>query len=462
MWAYDDGRGRRTRNVPSSRSARYYDDAYERATPRSSRTAYDDPQAPSQPPPRERHRRKSIIADPNEPRSARQSVPAGVNLVASDDEQDYPHARSARDTYGSSYPDRTSRHDVESKTSDRDRHFRDKRGDFETGEAHGLRRAQSHSPRRVAREAEAAASRNASPHASRPGRPDDDYAHAAGHHRTPKKSSAPKQYYEDDPRAGYTANPASRSRTRGGGSDEYDYTPSRPSATEMPRPPMGDRTPYGPSHLASPAAPDEKPSKPSRQRAGDYYDSRHDDASKNGARYDRGGYSDAEELPRRSHHSKRDDDKPRRGDAGYAAPSSQRGRNRSQPVKDDYEDDPYDRVQHRPRYRQSLPPQPRSRYPEAEDPYTKAYGKSQPPRRATSMNHGDPRKSQVYEDGYDYGRSGDSGSGGSSGRKDKKNKNWQKQAGQIFMTHAVPVIKKEAVPFLTKAAQAYIEQKRAR
>ncbi|KAK7731790.1 hypothetical protein SLS53_008611 [Cytospora paraplurivora] len=459
MWAYDDGRGRRTRNVPSSRSARYYDDAYERAAPRSSRAAYDDPQAPSQPSPRDRHRRKSIIADPNEPRSARRSVPAGVNLVASDDEHEYPHTKSSRDAYGSSYPDRTSRHDVESKTSDRDRHFRDKRGNWETGEAHGLRRAKSHSPRRGAREAEAGSSRNASPHASRSGRPDDDYAQAAGHHRSSKKTSAPKQYYEDDPRAGYTANPPSRSRTRGGGNDEYDYAPGRPSAAEMPRPPMGDRNPYESAHLASQPAPDEKPSKPSRRREKDYYGSGYDDVPKNGARYDRGGYSDAEELPRRSRHSKRDDDKPRRGDAGYAAPSSQRGRNRSQPAKDDYEDDPYDRVQHRPRHRQSLPPQPRSRYPE--DPYTENYGKSsQPPRRAASLNHGDPRKSQIHEDGY--GRTGGSGSGGSSSRKDKKNKNWQKQAGQMFMTHAVPVIKKEAVPFLTKAAQAYIEQKRAR
>ena len=34
------------------------------------------------------------------------------------------------------------------------------------------------------------------------------------------------------------------------------------------------------------------------------------------------------------------------------------------------------------------------------------------------------------------------------------------QAGKLFMTHAVPVIKKEAVPFLTKAAQAYFEQQK--
>lgn len=41
-----------------------------------------------------------------------------------------------------------------------------------------------------------------------------------------------------------------------------------------------------------------------------------------------------------------------------------------------------------------------------------------------------------------------------------KQKKWGKQAGKLFMTHAVPVIKQEAVPFLTKAAQAYMEQKK--
>lgn len=75
------------------------------------------------------------------------------------------------------------------------------------------------------------------------------------------------------------------------------------------------------------------------------------------------------------------------------------------------------------------------------------------------MNQGNPRRSQYHDDAY--GRSGGTGSGDGS-RKDKKGKKWPKQAGQLFMTHAVPVIKKEAVPFLTKAAQAYIEQQRAR
>ncbi|ROV97365.1 hypothetical protein VMCG_06890 [Cytospora schulzeri] len=454
MRAYDDGRGRRTRDVPSSRAPYYYDNDYDRAAPRSSRVVYEDPlaQTPAQPSARDRHRRKSIHADPDEPRSTRRKAHAGVSVVASDDEADHHHGKSSRDVYGSSHPDRTSRHDVESKTSDRSRHFRDKRGTWETGEAENLRRAKSYSPHRAVREAEAVPSRNASPHASKSGWPDGQYE-TSGHHRSSRKHRAPKQYYENDPREGYTTDPPSRSRTRDRGSTEYEYPPS---TAEMPRPPMGDQAPYKTSHVASQAAPEEKPSKHSRRREKDYYGSGYDDVPTKGSGYDRGGYGVADEAPRRSRHSKKHDDKPRRGDAGYSAPT-QRGRHRSLPPQDDYNDvDPYDRVQDRPRHRQSLPPRTRSGYPD--DPYD-TYGEAKPPRRATSVNHGDSRRSRYYDDSY--GRSGGSGSGGDV-RRDKKGKKWPKQAGQLFMTHAVPVIKKEAVPFLTKAAQAYMEQQRTR
>ncbi|KUI53161.1 hypothetical protein VP1G_00815 [Cytospora mali] len=455
MWAYDDGRGRRARDVPSSRQAPYYyDDAYDQAAPRSSRAAYEDPLSQAQPPSRDRHRRKSIHADPDEPRSSRRHVPAGVSVVASDDDPEYRHGRSSRDVYGSSHPERSSRHDAEAKTSDRNRHFRDKRGSWENGEAENLRRAKSYSPRRAAREAEAEPTRGVSPHASKSGWPEDDYAQGSGHHRSSKKSKAPKQYYEDDPRAGNTAEQPPHGRTWDRASPGYDYPPS---AADMPRPPMGDQPPYK-SALKSQPAPEEKPSKHSRRREKDYYGSGYDDAPTNGAGYDRGAYSGVDEPPRRSHRSKRHEDKPGRGDDAYQ-PQSQRGRHRSQPPQDDYEEaDPYERVQHRPRHRQSMPPQARSRYPD--DAYGDNYGQAKPPRRASSMNHGDPRRKQYYEDAY--GRSGGSGSGSGGSGKDKKGRKWQKQAGQLFMTHAVPVIKKEAVPFLTKAAQAYIEQQRAR
>lgn len=50
--------------------------------------------------------------------------------------------------------------------------------------------------------------------------------------------------------------------------------------------------------------------------------------------------------------------------------------------------------------------------------------------------------------------------GASKSSNANKQKKWGKQAGKLFMTHAVPVIKQEAVPFLTKAAQAYMEGKK--
>lgn len=456
MWAYDDDRGRRARDVPTSRPAYPYDDAYDRMAPRSSRAVYEDPQPEAQTSPRDRHRRKSMHTDPDETRPPRRSNRGGVSIVASDDELGHPPARRPRDAYGSSYAERASRHDAEAKTSDRNRHFRDKRGTWESGEARNLRRAKSYSPsaQGAEREEQAERSRNASPHAARSGWPDDDYTQTPGHHRSSRKNRAPKQYYEEDPRAGYPVNPRSRSRTNDRGASGYEYPPS---AADMPRPPMGEQTPYKSAPVASQAAPEEKPGRHSRRREKDYYGSGYDDVPTNGAGYDRGGYGVVDEPPRRSRHSKKYDDKPGRVDADYP-PQTPRGRHRSQPAQDDDDDDdPYERVQPRPRHRQSMPPQARSRH--ADHPYDETYGKDKPSRRATSLNHGDSRRSQYYDDAY--GRSGGAGSGGGS-KKDRKGKKWPQQAGQLFMTHAVPVIKKEAVPFLTKAAQAYIEQQRAR
>lgn len=58
------------------------------------------------------------------------------------------------------------------------------------------------------------------------------------------------------------------------------------------------------------------------------------------------------------------------------------------------------------------------------------------------------------------GGGGGAAAGASKSSNANKQKKWGKQAGKLFMTHAVPVIKQEAVPFLTKAAQAYMEGKK--
>ncbi|KAG8162863.1 hypothetical protein KVR01_007341 [Diaporthe batatas] len=506
MWAYDDGRGRRTRDIPSSRPANYYDDAYERAPPRSSRHAYPEPQPKHSS--NDRHRRKSAMVDPEGPRP-RRNTHGGVNVVASDDGSGYPYGGDgARDVYGSSYPGKKSRHDVEHKTGDRDRRFREKRGTWETDEAENLRRAKSYSPRRAAREAEAP--RRVSPQAPKTTWPEDDYAAQAGagsHHRSSKKhgSKAP-QYYEDDPYASYYASqapPRSKKPDREAPS-AYDY--GAPSADDMPRPPMGEHAPYKSSPLSSyPEAGEKQPSKHHRkQRDKDYYGTGYDDYTaappKAGTSYDRAGYGAAaaaaeeEAPPRRSRHGKHHDDRAAPAgmdDYGQPAQPQARGRHRN----GDYGDaDPYssgyDRAppSSRPRHRQSMPPQPRAAYPgAADDPYdADPYGQAAPRRRATSVNYG--RQGQrdrygyggggggggggdpYYDDGYG-GRGGGSpsGSGGSGGaaavgaggkKGNKKSKAYAQQAGKLFMTHAVPVIKKEAVPFLTKAAQAYFEQQK--
>lgn len=500
MWAYDDGRGRRARDIPSSRPANYYDDAYERAPPRSSRHAYPDPQPKHSS--HDRHRRKSALVDPEEPRPRpRRNTHGGVNVVASDDGSAYPYGgNSSHDVYGSSYPGRKSRHDVEQKTGDRDRRFREKRGTWETDEAENLRRAKSHSPRRAAREAEAP--RRVSPKAPKSAWPEDDYAAqaaAGSHHRSSKKGSKapPQQYYEEDPYASYYASQAppaprggSKKTDRGG----YGYAPA---AEEMPRPPMGEHAPYKSSPLGSypEAAEDKKPSKHQRKRDKDYYGTGYEDyaaAPKGAAGTSYGGYgaaaaaataADEAPPPRRSRHGKHHDDRVGGGgggmdDYGYPPQPQARGRHRGQPAGGDYGDtDPYDRAP-RPRHRQSMPPQSRSQYPD--DPYDDPYGgqgAAAPRRRATSVNYGnqdrygggDPRRDQqqYYDDAYGGGAGGRVASGspsGSSGSKknggNKKSKAYAQQAGKLFMTHAVPVIKKEAVPFLTKAAQAYFEQQK--
>lgn len=498
MWAYDDGRGRRARDIPSSRPANYYDDAYERAPPRSSRHAYPDPLPKHSS--HDRHRRKSALVDPEEPRP-RRNTHGGVNVVASDDGSAYPYGGGgdgARgDIYGSSYPGRKSRHDVEYKNDDSNRRFREKRGTWETDEAEKLRRAKSYSPKRAAREAEAAP-RRVSPQAPKSSWPEDEYAaQAAGlgsqqHHRSSKKGSkgGAHQYYDEDPYASYYASqappPRGKKSDRGGNAAYGDY--ATPSAKDMPPPPMGDHAPYKSSPLNSsyPEA-DEKPSKHHRKRDNkDYYGTGYNDyaAPKANTSYDRGGYGAAaaaaeETPPRRSRHSKHHDDRGAAAgmDSEYGYPPQARGRHRAAPAGGgggDYGDtDPYDRAPPRPRHRQSMPPQPRSQYP-ADDPYDDPYAQAAPRRRATSVNYGrgggdryGGGRDQYYDDGYGRGGGSPSGSSGAGaagaagGKKgNKKSKAYAQQAGKLFMTHAVPVIKKEAVPFLTKAAQAYFEQQK--
>ncbi|KAJ0120943.1 hypothetical protein J7T55_015682 [Diaporthe amygdali] len=464
MWAYDDGRGRRAKDIPSTRPANYYDDAYERAPPRSSRNAYPEPQPKHSS--HDRHRRKSALVDPDEPKAARRNTHAGVNVVASDDGSGYPYG-SPRDVYGSPYAGRKSRHDVEQKTSDKDRHFREKRGTWETEEAENLRRAKSYSPRRAAREAEAP--RRVSPQAPKSNWPEDEYTTQAGggaRHRSSKKSGKGQKSYEDDPYASYYASQAPRSKKHDRGNAGYEYAPN---AEEMPRPPMGDHAPYKSSPLTSHAEADEKPSKHHRKRDKDYYGNGYDNYSAAGAgtAYG-GGYGAAaadEPPPRRSRHSKHHDDKGAADEYGYAPQPQPRGRHRAAPVGDYGDADPYDRAAPaRPRHRQSLPPQPRSQYPD--DPYGDPYAQAAPRRRATSVNYGrqdqyggDSRRDQYYDDGYGRGGGSPAGSNGSK-KNNKKSKAYAQQAGKLFMTHAVPVIKKEAVPFLTKAAQAYFEQQK--
>lgn len=483
MWAYDDdlGRGRRARDLPRSSAgpsrsaAYYYDDACERPTYSSSR--YQQPDSQSQPSSSHRsHRRKSVpAADLGEPTKSSSSRHA--NVIASDDGSDF-YRRTTRDPYA--YLERTSRHDVEAKTGDRSRKFREKRGTYETDESQNLRRAKSHSPRRAARDVEA--SRNPSPPTTKSAW-GDEAADAYGRTTSSKKSSSsrmPQQYYDTDPYATDYAN--YRDRNAGG----YDYT-----SAGMPRPPMGA--------APSVAPPEEKSSKHSRRSKNHHSSAEDDYAAATAAGYDPRGAAAAyavDEKPsrHRSHHSS----KPRDDPVDPYAAQSRRGRHRGVPPTsgglEDY-DDPYasrSAPPPRAKQRQSVPPRTRSRYDGlgegaevpagdyGEDPH---YNPAPSRRRAASVNHGggyygdrygsDPGKGrrerpQQYYDDDRYDARGSPGAGGSpngappgrSSSKKEKGKQWQKQAGKLFMTHAVPVIKKEAVPFLTKAAQAYFEQKR--
>lgn len=463
MWAYEDGRGRRTSDLPrssatSSRPVYYYDDdgGYGRPAYTSGRYAQQDPI------PQTSSRRKSIPVNSADTRPSRRA-----NVVASDDGSDYGYGRNSRTVYGSSlYPERLSRHDVERKTSTRDKNFRDKRSTWAEDEARNMKRAKSYSPQRATRDMEAQLPRKQSPPAKSSIWPEDDYTRKSG-----KKGTA-QQYYEEHPLADY-----GKTRDRGAA---YDY----PSAG-VSRQPMTDRSPY---KISAPSV-DETPSRHSRGREKVYHDSGYDDYPKTTKGYDRGFA--AEKSSSRSHrHSKaREDQGAWESDPYSDQPQApHRGRYRPDATATaattpggigDYSD-PYDRATPTARQRQSLPPRARSRYAEDdtaayEDPY------GPPRRRANSVSqgargrdrYGDPdvatgtrnRKDPYYYDDQ-YARGSPGGSPGpdpgvaSGSSSKKKGKKWPQQAGKLFMTHAVPVIRKEAVPFLTKAAQAYFEQRR--
>lgn len=412
MWAYDDdlGRGRRARDLPRSSAAGpsryYYDDPpYSSSSPR-----YQQPDSQPAASSSHRSRRRTSVppADLPEPTS-KSSSSRRANVVASDDGSDF-YRRSTRDPFA--YPERSSRHDVEAKTSDRSRKFREKRGTYDTDESENWRRAKSHSPRRAAAR-DVDASRNPSP---------------------PTAKSA----WADNPADAY-------GRTASSTKKSYD-----PYAAEYAK--------YKDYTAAAP--PEDKSSKHAR-RAKYCAD---DD-------YAAAGYDDRPPRHRSS--------KPRDDPVDPYGTQSHRGRYRGG-GPDEY-DDPYasrSAPPPRAKHRQSLPPRTRSRYdgydegPEGRRDYGDDSYYNQPaPSRRRAASGSDPgrvrreRPQQYYGDDR-YEARGSPGAGGSpsgapppartSSRKEKS-KQWQKQAGNLFMTHAVPVLKKEAVPLLTKAAQAYFE-----
>lgn len=431
MYAYDTAPSRRSRDVPPSSSSRYRDTGlYDYAQPARSSKRYQDPE-PSAPAAYDRHRRKSVPVNVDEGRPSRRA-----NVVASDD------GRGSWDVYGSAYPERSSRHDAETKTSDRNRKFREQRRGYETEEAENLKRAKSYSPRRAAREADLP--RNASPQAPSKSAWANNDAYAADPYRSSTKKGRGQQYYGEDPYAGRGS-----SRDQGMGGKDYLYG-SSPAG--MPRPPAGDYTSYKSSPLSSAGGSDEKVHKHSREPR------TREKPSHSAAYPDYDPY----EAPRRTRSARVPNEKPGYDEYGYAAPS----RSRDRPVPSRDYDDPYDRAS-RSRQRQSVPPQARSRYPDMDDDY------AAPPRRAASMNQGRyadydlPGKQPAYRDERpvpsartNVNASAAAPGAAGSASKNGKQKKWGKQAGKLFMTHAVPVIKQEAVPFLTKAAQAYMEQKR--
>lgn len=416
------------------------------------------------PPSHDRQRRKSV-SHPSARDDAWSSRRAHV--VASDD------GRAPRDAYSSAYPERTSRHDIEAKTSDRSRQFREQRRGYESDEGERLRRAKSHSPRRAARDAHEIP-RYASPQVpSKSARAEDGYG--SDHHRSSARPArAPQQYYGED-----AYGSRGKSRERGvisSGGKEYAYG-AAPAA--MPRPPAGD---YG-VYKSSPLSP-----KPHGGSDGSRH-SRHS-ADKPTAHGGSSAYPKDYESHRPSNRASRAPPPPAYEEkhARASAPNKSatyddhgyppRGRERPLPTRVyDDDDDAYGRAP-RARQRQSVPPpQARSRYPEYEDD-----GYGAPPRRAASVNHPHHRQHQGRDGGeYDEGpgkkaypedRAGgpprprahtaggeDGAARPTTSAQRERQKKWGKQAGKYFMTHAVPVIKKEAVPLLTKAAQAYIQQK---
>lgn len=434
MYAYETAPSRRARDIPPISSSRYRDTGlYDYAQPARSSKRYKDPE-PAAAPAYDRHRRKSVPVNVDDVRPSRRA-----NVVASDD------GRGSRDAHGSVYPERVSRHDAEAKTSDRSRQFREQRRGYETEEAENLRRAKSYSPRRAAREADLP--RNASPQApSKSAWADDKYA--ADPYRPSTKKGRGQQYYGEDPYAGGRS-----SRDHGMAGKDYVYG-SSPGG--MPRPPAGDYAAYKTSPLSSAGDSDEKAHKHSREPKAREKPSR-------GSAYPE--YEPPYEAPRRTRSTRVPEEKPRYDGYEYAAPPRS-SKERPLPTRD--YDDPYDRST-RGRQRQSVPPpQARSRYPDMDDNY------GAPPRRAASVNHGrygdyDPPERKAYRDDRPSpgartsvnASTAAAGAGAtSSANKANKQKKWGKQASKLFMTHAVPVIKQEAVPFLTKAAQAYMEGKK--
>lgn len=475
MYAYDS---RRPRDVPPSSSNRYrdtglYDDYAQPA--RSSRPSrYQDPEPRAAPPSHDRHRRKSVSA----PQGQDDLRPhRRANVVASDD------GRSPRDAYGSAYPERTSRHDVEAKTSERNRQFREQRRGYETEEADKLRRAKSHSPRRAAREE---MPRKSSPQInSKSTWADDAYGADPYQRSSAKPARGGQQYYGEDAYGG------GRGKARDTGKDYYGGGAS--SSAAMPRPPAGDYAPYKSSPLSSAGSADNNPlpkhhhsssarDPPPRAAAAKptpSYGTPYPDYSNEAAA--------AASPPRRSRSTRVPDhtSKPTKSaggggayddygsGGGGGAYAQHRGRDRPPPTRSaaDYDDDPYERPPPRARQRQSMPP-PSARgrgynAPEYDDQPTGSYGAAGP-RRAASVNHHGrgaydegPGGRYAAEERAGRGRVNTAGAGAkpATSAQKQKQKQWGKQAGSLFMKHAVPVIKQEAVPFLTKAAQAYMQGK---
>lgn len=465
MYAYDAGPSRRSRDVPPISSHRYRDTGlYDYAPPVRSRSSRHPDPEPAAPAPHDRHRRKSFSHGPgDEGRPSRRAA-----VVASDD------GRGSRDAYGSYYPERTSRHDIEAKNSDGSREFRRRRERYEADEAEKLRRAKSYSPRRAAQHEDGAPRKHSPQGPPKSNWAGDDGGYGSDSYRSSAKPArAPQQYYGDDAYAGRGGKP----RESAMDGKDYGYGPGAGSSSgPLPRPPAGDYIATGGGQ------PDEKSPKSSREsKARDtkppVYDNPYPDY-------------DAYEPPRRHHRSSRvPEDKPSKGhafndDYGYPpappppapAPAPARGRDRPPPppMARDYNsnnrddmDDPYDRPPPRSRQRQSVPPpHARSRYPDYDDHYD-----APPPRRAASAHHrqnsrhspddGPGRQAGYPEDRPSGGRprSHTAGGGAAQNSHREKQKKWGKQAGKLFMTHAVPVIKQEAVPLLTKAAKAYMDNK---